>query len=126
MVIRTNHKLACQRASLTAELLVAISILLVAVLPIAYSFEKEQRAMRATYGRAIAMEIVDGEMEVLLGGEWRAFAPGSHVYPIDAAAQTNLPPGQFTVTIEANKVRLEWQPSLKGYGGPVVREGTVK
>lgn len=109
-----------------AELLVAIAIFLAALLPIAYSFTAERRVARADYDRAVAMEIVDGEMEVLVAGEWRAFPSGAHPYAVNAQARTNMPPGQFTLTIETNKVRLEWQPAVKGHGGPVVREVTLR
>ncbi len=126
MVIRTNNSLLRQRGSLMAELLVAIAILLGALLPIAYSFDKEKQLARTYYDHSIAMEIVDGEMEVLLAGEWHAFGPGTHPYPVKAGATTNLPPGQFTLTIKGSKVRLEWQPALKRYGGPVVREAVAK
>jgi len=126
MVIRSNNPRIRQRGSLMAELLVATAILLGALLPIAYSFDKENQLARTYYSHAIAMEIVDGEMEVLLAGEWRAFPTGTHPYPVKAGALANLPPGQFLLTIESNKIRLEWQPSLKRYGGPVVREAVAK
>lgn len=109
-----------------AELLVAIAIFLVALLPIAYSFTAERKLARVDYERAVAMEIVDGEMEVLVAGEWRAFPSGTHPYAVNAQARTNLPPGQFTLTIESNKVRLAWQPAVKRHGGPVVREVTLR
>jgi hypothetical protein len=96
------------------------------MLPIAYSFDAEKRAARATYDHAIAMEIVDGEMEVLLAGEWHAFPPGTHPYSVKAESLTNLPPGQFTLTLQTNKIRLEWKPSMTRRGGPVVREATLK
>jgi len=126
MIIRTNNRFARQRGSLMAELLVATAILVIALMPMAYSFDKENRLARAYYNRAVAMEIVDGEMEVLLAGEWRAFSPGTHAYPAKAAALTNLPPGNFTLTVEPNKIRLEWQPSVKRQGGGVMREATVR
>jgi hypothetical protein len=109
-----------------AELLVAVAILLAVVLPVAYSFDAEKRLARTYYSHAIAMEIVDGEMEVLLAGEWRAFTPGTHPYTPRAESLTNLPPGEFTVTVQPGRVRLEWKPSPKQYGGPVVREVAVK
>ena len=109
-----------------AELLVAIAIFLMALLPIAYSFTAERTVARANYDRAVAMEIVDGEMEVLMAGEWRGFEPGTHPYDVNAQARTNLPPGQFTLTIQSKTVRLEWQPAVKGHGGPVVREVTLR
>jgi hypothetical protein len=126
MVISTPNKAANARGSLMAELMVAIAILMAVMLPVAYSFDAEKRLARTYYTHAVAMEIVDGEMEVLLAGEWRAFTPGVHPYPVRAGALTNLPPGQFTLTLQTNKVRLEWQPALKHYGGPVAREAILK
>lgn len=109
-----------------AEMLVAVAILVAVMLPVAYSFDAEQRLARTYYTHAIAMEIVDGEMEVLLAGDWHAFAPGTHPYTPKAGSLANLPPGQFIVTVQPGKVRLEWQPAEKQYGGPVVREAAVK
>jgi len=125
MVISLTNKRRRQCGSLMAEMLVAIAILVAVIVPVAYSFDAEKRAARATYNHAIAMEIVDGEMEVLLAGEWRAFTPGTHPYPVKANALTNLPPGEFVLTLTTNKVRLEWKPSMTRRGGPVMREATL-
>src|SRR5512142_428082 len=104
---------ARERGWLMIELLVAITLLLVAVLPLAYSFGSEKRFVRSAYQRAIAMELVDGEAEVLAAGTWRDFPPGKHPYEIRAAAVTNLPPGRFLLDVEAGRFRLEWQPQEK-------------
>jgi hypothetical protein len=104
------------------ELLVAMALLLGALLPLAYSIASERRFARAAYQRAVAMEMVDGEMELLVAGGWRAFTPGTREYPVRAGAATNLPPGQFLLTIETGRLRLEWKPALKDHGGSVVRE----
>ena len=61
-----------------AELLAAIALLAIAVLPLGYSITSERTLARSHYERAVAMEIVDGEIEVLAAGEWRAFSPGTH------------------------------------------------
>src|SRR5260221_8662280 len=108
--------------ALMTELMVAIALLCAGLLPLAYSLGSERRFARASYQHAVAMEIVDGEMEALLAGQWRAFTPGTHDYPIHAAAATNLPPGRFTLTILSDKVRLEWKPDTKLYGASVTRE----
>ena len=108
------------------ELLVAMSLLLAALFPVAYSVVSEQRLALAYYQRAVALEIVDGEMEVLAAGEWRSFAPGTHDYVPKAAAAANLPPGRMLLTLEPDKVRLEWRPSVPRHGGPVVRELKLK
>ena len=126
MVIHRPSKTARERGALMAELLVAIALLSIAVLPLGYSITSERTLARSHYERAVAMEIVDGEIEVLAAGEWRAFPQGTHDYTIHSEAATNLPPGKFLVTIESGKARLEWQPEKKHHGGPVVREASVK
>jgi hypothetical protein len=126
MVIRSKLNPARQRGALIAELLVAMALLAGVLFPLAYSFVSERKLVRASYQRAVAMEIVDGEMEALVAGEWRAFTPGTHEYRVRAAAVTNLPPGRFLLTVEAGRVRLQWQPAVKDHGGAVVREAMVK
>ncbi len=126
MVIPAPKKILRQRGALMAELLVAIALLALAVLPIGYSITSERLVARAAYERAVAMEIVDGEMEVLRAGEWRAQSSGAHDYPIHALAATNLPPGKFLLTLDSSKLRLEWLPAKKHHGGPVVREVAIQ
>ncbi|MCX6913343.1 MAG: prepilin-type N-terminal cleavage/methylation domain-containing protein [Verrucomicrobia bacterium] len=115
-----------QSGFLMVELLVALALVVAVLLPFAYSFAAERRLALASYQRAVAMEIVDGEMEVLAAGEWRAFPPGTHDYHIQAGAATNLPPGRFMLTVQPGKVRLHWQPDRKDHGGPVTREAILK
>ena len=52
--------------------MVAIAILAVAMLPLSAGFFADQKVLRSHYWRAVAMEIVDGEMEILVAGEHRA------------------------------------------------------
>jgi hypothetical protein len=104
------------------ECVVAIGILITVMIPISYSFVSEHKACRGSYYHAVAMELVDGEMEILRAGEWRQFPPGSQPYVVTSAAARNLPPGQFTLTVSDHLVRLAWQPAGRDQGGKVVRE----
>jgi len=45
-----------------------MGIIAIALFPLAFSFAQEAKFLRACYNRAIATEIVDGEVEVLLAG----------------------------------------------------------
>jgi hypothetical protein len=121
MVIRFSRT-ATRRGALMVELLVAMALLTGAVLPLAYSIAKEKRLARAMYQRAVAMEIVDGELEVLATGGWRAYTNGTREYEVHALAASNLPPGRFWLTLQPGLVRLEWRPTVKQHGGSVVRE----
>jgi hypothetical protein len=103
-----------------------MALLVGTLIPLSYSIHSERLYARAAYYRAVAMEIVDGEMEVLLAGDWRSFKPGTHEYSVRAGAATNLPAGRFLLTIGTNKLRLEWNPSVEQLGLRVVREVTIK
>ena len=109
-----------------ADLMVGLAIFALAMLPLAVSFSHEMRIVRASYWRAVALEVVDGEMEILAAGEWQAFADGKSGYAVKAPAATNLPPGRFEFTKSGNRLRLEWQPVERNGVGAVVREVMVK
>ena len=118
MVRRTHGK----RGSLMIELVVALGILTAAVIPLAYSFVQEQHLCRVYYWRAVAMEIVDGEMDTLVAGEWRSFREGTHPYAVTAGAAKNLPPSKFVLSVRGPQLRLEWRPDGPRNEAPVVRE----
>jgi len=110
---------------LLAELIIAIAILAIALLPLGYAAGSTAKRFRANYQRAVAVEIVDGEMEILAAGEWRAFPEGVQPYTVHAKAAANLPPGKFQFTRAGNHLRLQWSSAEKRGIGPVVREVTV-
>ena len=115
-----------ERGALITELVVAMVILAIALFPFAFSFAQEAKFLRSCYNRAIATEIVDGEVEALLAGEWRAFKEGAQDYTPHALAVRNLASGKFQLTLTNRRLRLEWLPSEKHQGGKVVREVTIK
>jgi hypothetical protein len=117
-----SNQSARQRGAMLTEIIVAIGILAAVSIPIAYSAIQERTAFRASYFRALAMEIVDGETEILMAGEWRAFQSGAQAYQARGEAVKNLPSGRFTLTVEDTFVRLEWMPEKIEKGGRVVRE----
>ena len=108
------------------ELICAVGILTVVMAGVAAAWYTDHQALKANYYRAVAMEIVDGEMEALLAGEWQAHAEGTHDYAPLADAARNLPDGSFRLTVRGRTLRLEWLPARRGKGGRVVREARVK
>ena len=111
------------------ELVVAMLILTTALMPIALSIIKDQRAFRTYYFKAIAMEIVDGEMEILRSGYWNEFQQGPQPYPTTAKAAANLPEGDFILTLEGKSIRLEWkikEGRYRHYRVHVVREVNIQ
>ena len=106
-------------------MMVGLVILTLAVLPLAYSFARERRALKLEYGHCVAAEIVDGEMEILTAGAARNLPAGPQAWPVHALAVSQLPPGHFQLTKTGNHLRLEWTPDARHGLGPVVREGTL-
>ena len=115
-----------RRGFLMADALVAMAILSLAILPIGFSFEREHQLLKIEYSRAAAIEIVDGEMEILAAGGWKNFPDGPQNYSVHAAAAASLPPGHFQLTKTGNHLRLEWTADKRQGFGLVVREVTVK
>ena len=99
--------------ALITEVIVALAITVAVLVPLAFTFSQEHKALLGQYQRTVAMEIIDGEMEMLTAGEWRSFKPGVQSYEVQAKAAKNLPKGAFTLTLQDKLVRLEWK-SEKG------------
>jgi hypothetical protein len=115
-----------QRGFMMVDLFVGMMILAVAILPLAFSYVKETRLLRAEYFHGVVMEIVDGEMEILAAGEWRNVPEGAQPYTVHARAAASLPPGHFQLTKTGRRLRLEWVSDQRQGIRPVVREVAVK
>jgi hypothetical protein len=123
---RGKLKLERQRGFLEVDLFVGLAILSLAIIPLGFSFAREQQVLKIEYARSVANEIVDGEMEILAADDWKNFPDGPQNYSVHANATTNLPPGHFQLTKTGKHLRLEWNPDAKHGVSTVVREVTVK
>lgn len=108
------------------ELMVAMAILLIALFPVSYAVWHERQLSRACYYRAVAMEIVDGEIELLAAGRGQSAEEGSHPYGVTSIAAQNLPPGKFVLTRTGRHLSLEWRSDKRDKGGGVLREATLR
>jgi hypothetical protein len=117
---RPSHPRA-RAGFLETDLVIAVAILVVALLPLAYSFVADQRNLRVASERAAAMQLVDGEMELLAAGSWRQFPPGTNVITLTGNATANLTTNRALLIIETNVIRLEWRPARRASTG-IIRE----
>ena len=115
-----------RRGFVMMDLVVAMAILSLAIVPVGFSFARERHVLKIEYLRSVANEIVDGEMEILAAGDWNNFPDGAQNYSVRAGAAGGLPPGHFRLTKTGNHLRLEWTPDKRQGIGAVVREVTVK
>ena len=114
-----------RRGVLMIDLVVAMAILSLAIVPLGFSFARERQVLKIEYLRGVANEIVDGEMEILAAGDWKNFPDGAQNYSVRAGAAASLP-GHFQLTKTGNHLRLEWTPDKRKGIGAVVREVSVK
>lgn len=121
---RGSHARKRQQGALTTELMVALGILVTTMLPLSVAFTREHKLIRTSYQKSVAMEIIDGEMEILAAGEWHNFKEGTQSYPLHAQAAKNLPAGKAMLTVKDQHLRLEWVPEDKGF--KVAREAVGK
>lgn len=104
------------------ELVIALGIVALVLIPLGFSTLAERKLEQMERQRAVAMMIVDGEMEVLRAGAWRALEPGEHDYAVRAESAATLPAGSFVTTLTNGLLRLEWRPAGRHQGGVIARE----
>jgi len=126
ILLHRNRRARHQSGALMTEILIALSIFTVAIMPLSVSYMNNQMTIRRLYQKAVAMEIIDGEMEILAAGEWHSFKEGAQPYPIDEKHARNLPHGAATLTIDEKHLRLEWMPEGGRKTDTILREATVK
>ena len=123
MVIIKKGQRKERGSALLAELIGGMLVLSVVFVSLTLVLIKDQQACRKYYYKAVAMEIVDGEMEVLRAGYWKEFKQGAHPYPTTANSVTNLPEGELRLTLQEQKMRLEWKSKEERYQSiHIVRE----
>jgi hypothetical protein len=124
MVIQRNPPIHCRRGFASMDLFLAMAIFLVGFFSLAYLSTREMKLARAYYFDAIALSLVDGELEVLAAGAWRELPVGESSYRSSAATMKLLPPGEFRATRTDRLIRLEWIPASRRNGRHTVREFT--
>jgi hypothetical protein len=123
--VPTHRRAHGERGSLVTEIVIAMFIFTAAVMPLGMSYLHNQMMVRRLYQKAVAMEIIDGEMEVLAAGEWHSFKEGAQAYPVGGKAAKNLP-GAATLTVSGKHLRLEWKPENGRRGDVITREAEGK
>lgn len=122
MVIQRLHSIRRRRGFASIDLFLAMAIFLVGFFSIAYLSTREMKLARAYYFDAIAMSLVDGELEVLAAGAWRELPPGESEFRSKAPTRESLPPGKLRATRSDRLIRLEWIPAGRGNGRHITRE----
>ena len=126
MNIRPTTRLTNRLAFLQLDVAVAITVLALVFIPLNVSSSGDLDLARRQYFEAVALQLIDGEMDVLLAGERRKYTPGEHqIKPVGEAVQ-NLPEGEFVLTVHDQKLTLAWVPTKRAKWGRVERVVELK
>jgi hypothetical protein len=126
MNIRPTTRLTNRLAFLQLDVAVAITVLALVFIPLSVSSSGDLDLARRHYFEAVALQLIDGEMDVLLAGERRKYTPGEHqIKPVGEAVQ-NLPEGEFVLTVHDQKLTLAWVPTKRAKWGRVERVVELK
>lgn len=98
------------------ELLVALAIIALVMIPLASYFFEEGKLFNALYFRSVAEQILDGEREVLMAGEWKKYPVGKYSLSIKNKAFEQLPEKDIYLTVSdvgdnKRKFVLSWTPA---------------
>lgn len=126
MVIDVRTHSIRRHGFVSMDLFLAMALFLFGFFGIAFVSTREMRLARAYYYDAIAMSLVDGELEVLAAGEWQSLPEGESTYHSKAPTMSALPPGEFRATRSTKRIQLEWIPAQKGNGRHIVRGFALK
>ena len=126
MILSRTTRVARCRAFLQLDVAVAITILALVFIPLSISSSGDLDLARRHYFEAVALQLIDGEMDVLLAGERRKYTTGEHrITPVGEAVQ-NLPEGEFVLTVHDQKLTLAWVPTKRAKWGRVERVVELK
>ncbi len=112
------------------EAIVAISVLSIALIPLAYNIKAETKMLSALYYRSVAEQIIDGHIKLLSSGEWIKYKEGDQKYHINNKAFNQIPKGDVIlriVSLKDNKIKiiLEWESIKKQGIGRIYKERVV-
>ena len=126
MILSRTTRVARCRAFLQLDVAVAITVLALVFIPFSISSSGDLDLARRHYFEAVALQLIDGEMDVLLAGERRKYTIGEHrITPVGEAVQ-NLPEGEFVLTVHDQKLTLAWVPTKRAKWGRVERVVQLK
>jgi len=129
MINMTGNSLLAKnkQGTILVEMVVSISILVIMSTTFAMAFMAQQRLLELSLCEMVVTEIVDGEMEVFLAGEWKAYPEGIHDYAVQSKAAQALPAGKFQLTRKGQDLRLEWIPEkMPKPNARIRREGVIQ
>ena len=124
MILRPTPRAAKRLAFVQLDVALAVSILLLVFIP--FSVTSSSKLDLARRQHFVALQMIDGELDVLMAGERQKFSPGEHKITPPGEAVKTLPVGEFILTVEEKQLTVAWVPEKEAKWGRVEREVILK
>ena len=118
MTLRPTSRLAKHLAFIQLDLMLAVSILMLLFIPFGVTSSGKLDLARRQHFEAVALQMIDGELDVLLAGERQKYPLGET--PPGEAVKT-LPVGEFILIVKEKQLFLAWVPEKEAKWGRVER-----
>ena len=113
-------------AFIQLDIALAIVILGLIFIPLSVTSSAKLDLARRHHFKAVALNLIDGEIDVLLAGEIKKYKPGESLITPPGEAVGSLPKGEFILTLNDKIFKLEWVPEKSTKWGRVQREVNLK
>jgi len=113
-------------AFIQLDVVLAVSILILLFIPFGVTSSGKLDLARRQHFEAVALQMIDGELDVLLAGERQKYPLGEHKITPPGEAVKTLPVGEFILIVKEKQLSLAWVPEKGAKWGRVEREVTLK
>ncbi len=126
MKLRMSKCLVRRLAFIQLDVAVAIVILMLVFIPLTVTSSSKLDLARRHHVEAVVLQLIDGEIDVLLAGEQEKYNFGEHrITPAGEAAE-DLPKGEFILTLKEKQLSLAWVPVKLAKWGRIERAVNLK
>jgi|TARA_B100001250_G_C19779176_1_gene781018 hypothetical protein len=108
------------------DVVVAIAILMLVFIPLTVTSSGKLDLARRHHVEAVVLQLIDGEIDVLLAGEQKKYNFGEHRITPSGEAAEDLPKGEFILTLKEKQLSLAWVPVKLAKWGRIEREVNLK
>tara|TARA_B100000029_G_scaffold500435_1_gene572192 strand:+ start:277 stop:657 length:381 start_codon:yes stop_codon:yes gene_type:complete len=126
MKLRMSKCLVRRLAFIQLDVAVAIVILMLVFIPLTVTSSSKLDLARRHHVEAVVLQLIDGEIDVLLAGELKKYKAGEQrITPAGEAAE-DLPKGEFILTLKEKQLSLAWVPVKLAKWGRIERAVNLK
>ena len=126
MKLRMSKCLVKRLAFIQLDVAVAIVILMLVFIPLTVTSSSKLDLARRHHVEAVVLQLIDGEIDVLLAGEQEKYNFGEHRITPAGEAAGDLPKGEFILTLKEKQLSLAWVPIKLAKWGRIERGVNLK